>query len=256
MQGERPSGTTGAATMAKDAKRAVIVMKIDRKVIAKMLLCALGVALVGGCRKDDAPPAPEAAESVDTPAHSKPAEPERSKIDELLATEPVIPAGVVYKTATAEANRAAIEKLMAAFLSPDGAVASEDLCGQTLICGPGLWASFKDDTELQKIETGVTSFRVPTGDQVQVLAGKLLQTEAEVATFWQAFARRFRPEPGAIIRRPTAEEISLYWAMIPYDITEPIFVIESPRYVLLVALAGDDAKILWVDDYKNLRLSK
>lgn len=225
-------------------------MKTGGITIALVLACALVFALAGGCRTSDAPPAPERAESAAAPVE---AEPERSSIDDLLAARPVVPEGVVYELATAEENRAAIEKLTKAFLAPDGAVVSEDLCGPTLICGPGLWASLKQDAELKKIETGVTSFRVPAGDQVQVFEGKLLQTQQEVATFWRAFARRFDRDPTAIVRRPTAEELSLYWAMTPYDITEPVFVIESRGYSLFVDLSGDDTKIVWVDDYKKMR---
>jgi hypothetical protein len=224
-------------------------MKTSGTVVAVVLLCALPLASLWGCGTNDARPAPESVKSAEAPVHD---EPQRSIVDDLLAAEPVIPEGVVYKKATPEANRAAIEKLSQAFLAPGGAAANGDLCGQTLICGPGLWANLEDDAELKKIETGVTTFRVPAGDQMLVMKGKLLQTDDEVATFWQAFARRYERESSAIVRRPTAEELSLYWAMIPYDITEPVFVIEGRSYTLFVDLSGDDAKIQWVDDYKKM----
>jgi hypothetical protein len=226
-------------------------MKIGGTVIAVVLLCALPFASHLGCGTNDVRPAPESVESAESPVHD---EPQRSNVDDLLAAEPVIPEGVVYKKATAEANRTAIEKLSQAFLGPGGAAVGEELCDQTLICGPGLWANLRDDAELKKIETGVTTFRVPAGDQMLVMKGKLLQTNDEVATFWQAFARRYERDPSAIIRRPTAEELNLYWAMIPYDITEPVFVIEGRSYRLFVDLSGDGAKIHWVDDYKNMHL--
>ena len=51
-------------------------------------------------------------------------------------------------------------------------------------------------------------------------------TKEEAEAFWKAFVKKYSADESTI-RRPTSEEFRLYWAMIPYDITEPLFVVES-----------------------------
>ena len=93
---------------------------------------------------------------------------------------------------------------------------------------------------------------MPTNNGVQELEGKLFQNKEEVAAFWKAFWRKYKPDPQAKIRRPTAKELDLYWAMIPYDITEPIFMIESKEATILAHFPDKKMKLGWIDDYKDV----
>ena len=107
---------------------------------------------------------------------------------------------------------------------------------------------------MKKITTGVTTMEVPTDNGTQKFDGKLFQGKEEVTAFWKAFLRKYKFGAKAVVRRPTAKELSLYWAMIPYDITEPIFVVEDEDATILAQFSGDDVKIGWIDDYKNMHL--
>jgi hypothetical protein len=95
---------------------------------------------------------------------------------------------------------------------------------------------------------------VPTSNGTQKLDGKLFQGKEEVAAFWRAFLRKYKFDAKAAIRRPTVKELKLYWAMIPYDITEPILVVEGKDAVILAQFASDDVKVSWIDDYRDMRL--
>ncbi len=174
------------------------------------------------------------------------------RFDELLSKDAVVPKGVVYKKAGADVNRKALAKLSQAFLAADHK--DDGVFTSTLICGPGLWRNIKDDAEMKKIATGVTAMEVPTSNGTQKFDGKLFQGKEEVAAFWKAFLRKYRCGAKAAIRRPTANELKLYWAMIPYDITEPIFVVADKNAAILVQFVSDDVKIGWIDDYKHMYL--
>ena len=173
------------------------------------------------------------------------------RFEELLSKDTIIPKGVVYKKTGADVNRKALEKLSQAFLTADHK--GDGVFASTLICGPGLWRNIKDDAEMKKITTGVTTMEVPTSNGTQKFDGKLFQGKEEVAAFWRAFLRKYKVDFKAVIRRPIAKELRLYWAMIPYDIMEPLFVVESKDATIL-AQFGDDVKIAWIDDYKDLHL--
>jgi hypothetical protein len=134
----------------------------------------------------------------------------------------------------------------------DHKTVADDLTGDVLICGPGLWHNIKDDAEMKKLTMGVTKFKVPMKDGVQVLEGKLFQSKEDVSQFWKAFWRRYKADPQAKIRHTSARELSLYWAMISYDIEEPIFTIETKDAVILANFWAKEMKLGFIDDYKDV----
>jgi len=178
-----------------------------------------------------------------------------SHFEELLSKDIVVPNGVVYKKAGAEQNRKALEKLSQMLRVTDRNDVSDELFCRILICGPGLWRNIKGDAEMSAITSGVTRLKVPTGKGVQELEGKLFQSKEEVAAFWKSFLRHYKLDSKAVIRRPSAKELTLYWAMIPYDIVEPIFMVENENATLLAQFSAEDLKIGWIDDYKNMHLT-
>jgi hypothetical protein len=75
-----------------------------------------------------------------------------------------------------------------------------------------------------------------------------------VLLFWRAFSAR-TDFSGLKIRKLNAEELKIFWAMIPFDITEPLFILESEQHKLLVVFkAPDELRIAWIDDYQNVAL--
>jgi len=178
----------------------------------------------------------------------------QAMIEKLLAEEPVIPSDVVYKKAGSEVNRKAFDKLRGFFLATDKTATRDNLFSDTLICGPGLWRNIKDDAEMRLITTGVTQLRIPTQEGVQTLEGKLFHRKEEVESFQRVFVRQYKFDSQTVIRRPTARELRIYWAMIPYDIEEPIFIVESKEATILVDFVGnEDARIIWIDDYRHIQ---
>jgi hypothetical protein len=184
-------------------------------------------------------------------AGKKEAEDER-----ILAREPIVPKDVVYKRAGLDVNRRALGKLRDVFLAAGNKDASEVLFSTKLICGPGLWRNIKDEPEMRKIKEGVTLIKEQSLDGVQTLVGKLFQGAPEVKAFWTVFLRKYQFDARTLIRRPTPRELSLYWAMIPYDIEEPIFVVDGKRARILVHFVAKDEKIMWIDDYWDVAFDR
>lgn len=178
-----------------------------------------------------------------------------TEAEKILSTEPVIPKEVVYKKTTAEKNKQAIAKLSKIFRAADVKEMRDEQLAFPLICGAGLWAKLKDDTELKKIGQGRVEIGVPTDKGLQKLDGKLFQSKDEAAAFWRALQRKFKPDPKAVIRRPTPTEFSLYWAMISFDIEEPIFMVETKEFIILANFTND-LNIAWIDDFKDVRFTK
>ena len=197
-------------------------------------------------------------------ADEAPAAQVKLEMDKLLAKQPDVPEGVVYKRPLPSVERTALETLIAhPLLSGDRKFAADEIFNVPLICGPGLWQHIKDDGGMTKIAKGDVTFNIPTANGTQKLKGKLFQTKDEVAVFWKAFMKAYGTEKSTI-RRPTSEELRIYWAMITYDITEPLFVVESKSAAILVQFIeekGDKGakarklKIFWIDDYKDLRMT-
>ena len=178
----------------------------------------------------------------------------QAMIEKLLDEDPVIPTDIVYKKAGSEENRKAFDKLSGFFLATNKTAIYDNLFSDMLVCGPGLWRNIKDDAEMRQITTGVTQLRIPTQEGVQTREGKIFQRKEEVESFQRAFVRQYKFDSQTVIRRPTARELRIYWAMIPYDIEEPIFIVESKDATILVDFVGkEDARISWIDDYRQIQ---
>jgi hypothetical protein len=182
----------------------------------------------------------------------------------LLAEDTVVvPDGIQYKPTSDRVNQEA-RKVLTRLFSTNATEGVVLASFQTnfVICGPGLWLDIKNDAAVSRVNTGVTNFQVPVLDNVgkisrmDKLEGKLFQSKDEVMIFWKAFTKR-TDFTGLKIRHLNQEELRIYWAMIPYDITEPVFILESSKHkVLTVFTSPDKLKILWMDDYQNLCLKK
>ncbi|HEY7371949.1 MAG TPA: hypothetical protein VIF57_07195, partial [Polyangia bacterium] len=47
---------------------------------------------------------------------------------------------------------------------------------------------------------------------------------------------------------PTRLEIALLWATIPFDLHDPLFVVEVGGHHLILVMTEDGKRIVWIDD--------
>jgi hypothetical protein len=180
----------------------------------------------------------------------------------VAADDPVVPEGVRYKKASAEVNGRAEKNLLRVFTAD---AADKDVLDffqkRVLICGPGLWQEIKGEPAVAKMVEGKVDITVPVLDGAgkptgrdQKLKGQLFQTGEEVLAFWKAFCKHAE-FTDTKVRKLTTEELKIYWAMISFDISEPVFVVEGKRHRILVQFTSpDDLRVMWIDDLANLRL--
>ncbi len=179
-------------------------------------------------------------------AHSTPAE-------ESL----VIPNGITYLEASAEVNEKAIQALKKLFSgkSTDKEVLSL-LENNTLWCGPYLWGKIKNNETMSKLDKGKVNLQAPVLDnegniiRMDKYEGQLFQTEDEVLAFWKVFSDQ-TDFSDLKIRKLNPKELKIYWAMISWDITEPLFILESKKHKILATFTSpSELKITWFDDYE------
>jgi len=166
-----------------------------------------------------------------------------------------IPPGVTYIKASDEINAKALEKLEQVFSQTT--IVMDDLLGAPVTCGPFLWARIKDMGPLANLKVLKADIMIPLPDgSYQKLEGAVLRTEEEKSAFCRTMEEYLGPGDRYKIRRPNAEELRIYWAMIPFDIEEPIFVAESDDHNLLMHFLKDSARVFWISDLQGIRMKE
>jgi hypothetical protein len=132
----------------------------------------------------------------------------------------------------------------------------ENVLGSTVICGPALWDSIKAHPILNGVKLTDASFNIPitsgaNAGSVQVLKGSLFQTPNEIRILSDIL--RSLPTNTINVRKINAHEASIYWALIPYDIEEPIFVVEYGELHFLLDINQTDNKVFWIDEVSKYR---
>lgn len=159
-----------------------------------------------------------------------------------------VPAGVTYKQAAPELNEE-VKKLLLAKFNPK--TSNNDVLTvfqERVICGPGLWAELKDDEDLSKLPKGHVNLQVDS----ETLEGKLFQSSDEILVFWRAFNKKI-DLTNFKIRKLNEQELKTFWAIISFDIEEPVYILESDKRKILV-FCGGKSKIFWIDDLENIHL--
>ncbi len=94
---------------------------------------------------------------------------------------------------------------------------------------------------------------MPTGE-ITILTGATFKGRA-----WEgACPGRLAADIGKapVIRKLGPDELSLYWAMIPFDIQEPIYILEAgdKRFLLNLIADKDKFSVMWVDELSKIRI--
>ncbi len=168
----------------------------------------------------------------------------------LTAAADEIPPGIRYIKAPDELNMKVQKKLEQVFSQTP--VKLDDLFGPRIVCGPIPWNQFKGQEPFRNLKIAKVDFVL--GGQ-QSLEGAFFQTGDQISAFCRAMEKYLGPGPFKI-RKPNADELKIYWAMIPYDITEPIFVADNKDHKLLTHFTDDTKTLIWIGDLQGMRLGR
>ena len=161
-----------------------------------------------------------------------------------------IPSGVRYKKAPDAVNDLAKGNLEKA-LTSDSVPAN--FFGEVTVVGPMLWKSLKPTADEVMLATMPVALIIP-GPQSVSAEGKRVRTENERISFWKLFRSKYPDIKSAKVRKGNAQEISYYWATIPFDIEEPFWVIEAgpDRFVAHFRVVEEKPVLFWIDRVDDL----
>jgi hypothetical protein len=85
---------------------------------------------------------------------------------------------------------------------------------------------------------------VGTKNGTCVFEGNVFHSPDEVLAFWKAFSLR-TDFTDLKIRKLNPEELKISWIMIPFDIDEPLFILDSRNHKILTAFTSpSDLKVM------------
>ncbi len=166
-----------------------------------------------------------------------------------------IPKGVNYKRAPDAVNALAKTNLESALASSDSL--PSNLFGQVVVVGPLLWKALKPSADKVLLDA------MPIIAMVQIPApvaaeGKRILTDDQRKAFWKLFRTTYSKVKEGRIRKGNAEEISYYWATIPFDIEEPFWVLEAggERFIAHFQVKDGQPRLFWIDLVGDLKTLK
>jgi hypothetical protein len=163
----------------------------------------------------------------------------------LSANAQEIPKGVNYKRAPDGTNAAAQSALQAALASES---TPEEFTADVFVCGPMLWKSLEPSAD-KVLREAKPVVAIIQGREPVTAVGKTVLTPEQHKAFWPLLLNVFPDLRTATIRKAHADEISFYWAEIPFDIEEPFFVVEtkSERFIVNISMRIGHPVLFWID---------
>ena len=164
----------------------------------------------------------------------------------LNGEELTIPDGVVYKASDAATNDRA-KTLISEMMK--GAV---DEKITTLFCGPGLWSRAKNGITDKDIKFISTTFDVPntTTGKSSALDAATFQNVAPIQSLLNEL--KDRGDKPVVIRKLDKNELKMHWAVISWDIEEPIFIAEQGEWRVLFEFSKDiktgELALMFIDE--------
>jgi len=165
-----------------------------------------------------------------------------------------IPNGVRYKKAPDAVNNAAKANLETALASES---MPSNFFGDVTVVGPMLWKSLKPSADQILLRTMPVTLIVP-GPNSFSAEGKRIRTDDERNAFWKLFRSKYPALKDGKVRKGNAQEISYYWATIPFDIEEPLWLVEtgSDRFIAHFSMTSGQPRLFWLDRVGDLQTLK
>ncbi len=171
----------------------------------------------------------------------------------LQADPPVdVPPNVKYKTVDDSIN----EKEKAEILTDlaGGPSTAAKLFGGPCIVAPGYWKALASAPNIRFTSPIHSNFKVPQPDgSEKSYTGGTIKEASDLKVLAGQFAQDIGSAPK--IRKLTSTELSELWAIYPFDLQEPIFMLENDHLHLVVIFLLDSKtnqyQLNWLDEMEN-----
>jgi hypothetical protein len=173
-----------------------------------------------------------------------------------LAADVEVPPGIVYKPVDAATDAKARQAITEAFSA--GAPQVFALLTDPVICGAAYWSAIKGDPAIHAAATIPSHFKFPAGPtgQVQTMEGATFKEAAARQVLAGRLAADVGKDPA--LRKLRPDELRVYWAMIPFDIEEPLYILEvgKKRFLLNLQRHEEQFSVMWVDEISAYKFGK
>lgn len=168
-----------------------------------------------------------------------------------------IPAGVNYKKTTNEINDKAKRILEKALAETPDNIDLNKTFASAISCGPLIWDAIKDIGG-DKFKGASKLVLIINSSNPITKEGRGISTPEHKRLFWKLFLEKIKGNRAFSIRKAKANEISYYWATIPFDIEEPFFILDFDKTSVLIHFAMKDGepRIFWMDIVGDLKTLK
>ena len=177
-------------------------------------------------------------------------------IGQSVSEKPEIPIGVRYQFASDQLNNEA-KSLLEKTLAGDQSARTKLLSGGSLTCGPMLWQTIRVIADPKLVKAKPITIVVPAPTAVTTQARGFVSDE-ERQLFWSGLMTKYPALASAKVRKARARELNYYWATIPFDIEEPLYVLDTGSDVFVAHFFNDNGKLslFWIDLVGELRALK
>jgi hypothetical protein len=158
----------------------------------------------------------------------------------LIAQKIDVPKGVVYKYCDSSVYLNALDKINIELSSKSNYSLN---LGITFI-GPVLWQRIKSDKNLSEIKGGDMTI---TAIDRKNPTGKMTQNENDFKLVWD-YIRKEVADKKILLRKATPKELQYYWAVISFDIEEPLIIAETDEHRYILNLDPSKLKLIWLDE--------
>ena len=168
-----------------------------------------------------------------------------------------IPSGVRYKKASDEINQKAKALLESVLSAKANTVNLDSISNGPIACGPLLWEAIKDGAG-EELRDATPMILIINASKPFRKEGKGLAKAEQKRAFWNLFIEKVKSNNSFSIRRAETSEIAYFWATIPFDIEEPLQIIDFGKIKVLVNFTtkNGEPKIFWMDIVGDLKTLK
>lgn len=165
---------------------------------------------------------------------------------ESIAQVEDLPENVKYIKTTEKQNSVAKEKIFQNLEQGKGG----QLYDEVATCGPALWKYLETNRLSGGIITTSVDIQVPIEEKTKIkiltLHAKLIDDRASFNKFYNEIIRALGNKGKLNIRTLRKNEILYFWTIIPFDIEEPIFIVENQNMKFIFDLDKKN-KISWIE---------
>jgi len=139
-----------------------------------------------------------------------------------------IPDNIRYKETDSTTNAIAYDKIMTVF-GQQGSDAQ--LFDKAVGCYPFLWSQLKNNSYFDSAEGAKIWLNIGKN---RILTGKAFRSKKDLDSLQSFLVELIKKDSPFIVRKLNNEELSIYWSLIPFDIEEPIYVLNSKSHKLVL----------------------